>query len=84
MKKVFMPESQGYVFHCLHNERGIALIGAKNIRTGGEHQWIHVLLTDESRFSLTSNSKCVYIWKESGMQNLSSNIIEHDHFGSTV
>jgi len=29
-----MPESQRYVFYCLHNTRGNALIGAKNIRTG--------------------------------------------------
>ena len=29
-----MPESQRYVFHCLHGKRGVALIGAKNIRAG--------------------------------------------------
>jgi len=34
MKQALMPESQGYVFHCLHNTRRNALIGAKNIRTG--------------------------------------------------
>ena len=34
MKKVFMPESQRYVFYCLHRKRGIALIGVKNIKTG--------------------------------------------------
>ncbi|GFX14126.1 transposable element Tcb2 transposase [Trichonephila clavipes] len=33
-KKAFMPESQGYVFYCLHRKRGIALIGVKNIKTG--------------------------------------------------
>ncbi|GFS65224.1 transposable element Tcb2 transposase [Trichonephila clavipes] len=27
-----------------------------------EHQWSHVLFTDESRFSLTGDSKRVYIW----------------------
>ncbi|GFV13213.1 transposable element Tcb2 transposase [Trichonephila clavipes] len=30
-EKAFMPESQGYVFNCLHRKRGIALIGVKNI-----------------------------------------------------
>ncbi|GFU77304.1 transposable element Tc1 transposase [Trichonephila clavipes] len=30
------------------------------------HQWSHVLFTDESRFSLTGDSKRVYIWRESG------------------
>lgn len=35
-----------------------------------------------STFSLISDSKCVYIWIESGTQNLLSNIIERDRFGS--
>ena len=34
MKQAFMPESQGYVFYCLHRKRRIALIGVKNIKTG--------------------------------------------------
>ncbi|KFM73878.1 Retrovirus-related Pol polyprotein from transposon 297, partial [Stegodyphus mimosarum] len=47
-----------------------------------EHQWSHVLFTDESRFSLTGDSKRVYIWRESGTQNDPSNIVERDRFGS--
>ncbi|GFS85961.1 transposable element Tc3 transposase [Trichonephila clavipes] len=78
-----MPESQGYVFYCLHRKRGIALIGVKNIKTGlNINVWSHVLFTDESRFSLTSDSKRVYIWRESGTRNDPSNIVERDRFGS--
>ncbi|GFU77286.1 transposable element Tcb2 transposase [Trichonephila clavipes] len=47
-----------------------------------EHQWSHVLFTDESRFSLTGDSKSVYIWRESGTRNDPSNIVERDRFGS--
>ncbi|KFM70283.1 Transposable element Tcb2 transposase, partial [Stegodyphus mimosarum] len=47
-----------------------------------EHQWSHVLFTDESRFSLTGDSKRVYIWRESGTRNDPSNIVERDRFGS--
>ncbi|GFV26165.1 transposable element Tc1 transposase [Trichonephila clavipes] len=35
-----------------------------------------------SRFSLTGDSKRVYIWRESGTRNDSSNIVERDRFGS--
>ncbi|GFV21050.1 transposable element Tcb2 transposase [Trichonephila clavipes] len=34
-EKAFMPESQGYVFYCLHRKkRDRFLIGVKNIKTG--------------------------------------------------
>ncbi|GFV42350.1 hypothetical protein TNCV_3170181 [Trichonephila clavipes] len=32
-KKAFMPESQGYVFYCLHRKKRDR-IGVKNIKTG--------------------------------------------------
>ncbi|GFV23214.1 transposable element Tc1 transposase [Trichonephila clavipes] len=35
-----------------------------------------------SRFSLTGDSKRVYIWRESGTRNDPSNIMERDRFGS--
>ncbi|GFV40815.1 transposable element Tc1 transposase [Trichonephila clavipes] len=35
-----------------------------------------------SRFSLTGDSKRVYIWRESGTRNDPSNIVERDRFGS--
>ncbi|GFV25313.1 transposable element Tc1 transposase [Trichonephila clavipes] len=75
-----MPESQGYVFLlCLHRKRGIALIGVKNIKTGLNING-YVLFTDESRFSLTGDSKRVYIWRESGTRNDPSHIVERDRF----
>ncbi|GFU72422.1 transposable element Tcb2 transposase [Trichonephila clavipes] len=77
-----MPESQGYVFYCLHRKRGIALIGVKNIKTGLNINGPMSLFTDESRFSLTGDSKRVYIWRESGTRNDPSNIVERDRFGS--
>ncbi|GFX04346.1 transposable element Tcb2 transposase [Trichonephila clavipes] len=66
-EKAFMPESQGYVFYCLHRKRGIALIGVKNIKTGLNINGPMFSFTDESRFSLTGDSKRVYIWR--GVRN---------------
>lgn len=40
------------------------------------------LANHELRFSLTSDSKDIYIWSESGTKNFPSNIIEYDRFGS--
>lgn len=48
-----------------------------------EREWAYVLFTDDSRFSLPSEFKRIYIWREPGTQNLPSNIIECDRFGST-
>lgn len=45
-----------------------------------EHVWSHVLFTNELMLSLTSGSEYVYIWRKSGTQILSSNIM--DHFGN--
>lgn len=80
MKNIFLTENHVYVFHCLHNKRGIALIGAKNVRTG--------VITNGTMFSLlmsqglTSYSKHVYIWRESGTWTFPFSIIEHDRIDS--
>lgn len=58
------------MFHCLYNKRGTPLIYATNIRTGVEQI-----------FSLRTDSKRFYIWRESGVQNFPSNIMECDRFG---
>ena len=39
-------------------------------------------LTDENRFTLSSNSECIYIWRERGTLNNPTNITENDRFGS--
>ncbi|GFW54796.1 transposable element Tcb2 transposase [Trichonephila clavipes] len=40
-----------------------------------------VLFTDESRFSLSSDSHRILIWRERGIHNHPSNIIERDRYG---
>ncbi|GFU16790.1 transposable element Tc3 transposase [Trichonephila clavipes] len=45
------------------------------------NEWRRVLLTDESRFSLSSDSHSILIWRERGSRNHPSNIIERDRYG---
>lgn len=44
-------------------------------------QWGNVLFTDESRFSLDTDSRRVFIWREPGTRYRHSNIRERDRFG---
>ncbi|GFX15194.1 transposable element Tcb1 transposase [Trichonephila clavipes] len=44
-------------------------------------EWGRVLFTDESRFSLSSDSHRILIWRERGSHNHPSNIIERDRYG---
>ncbi|GFX73673.1 HTH_Tnp_Tc3_2 domain-containing protein [Trichonephila clavipes] len=46
-----------------------------------DHEWGRVLFTDESRFSLSSDSHCIIIWRERGSRNHPSNINEKDRYG---
>ncbi|GFX77843.1 transposable element Tcb2 transposase [Trichonephila clavipes] len=43
-----------------------------------DNEWRRVLFTDESRFSLSSDSHRILIWRERGSRNHPSNIIERD------
>ncbi|GFU52878.1 transposable element Tcb1 transposase [Trichonephila clavipes] len=45
------------------------------------NEWGRVLFTDESRFSLSSHSHRILIWRERGSRNHPSNIIERDRYG---
>ncbi|GFV14527.1 transposable element Tcb2 transposase [Trichonephila clavipes] len=47
----------------------------------GDNEWGRVLITDESRFSLSSDSHRILIWRERGSRNHLSNIIERDRYG---
>ncbi|GFT05659.1 transposable element Tc1 transposase [Trichonephila clavipes] len=47
-------------------------------RNWRDNEWGRVLLTDESRFSLSSDSHRILIWRERGSRNHPSNIIERD------
>ncbi|GFX06847.1 transposable element Tcb2 transposase [Trichonephila clavipes] len=44
-------------------------------------EWGRVIITDESRFSLSSDSHRILIWRERGRRNYPSNIIERDRYG---
>ncbi|GFX56984.1 transposable element Tcb2 transposase [Trichonephila clavipes] len=46
-----------------------------------DNEWGRVLFTDESRFSLSSVSHRILIWRERGSRNHPSNIIERDRYG---
>ncbi|GFV63352.1 transposable element Tc1 transposase [Trichonephila clavipes] len=50
----------------------------RNLR---DNEWGRVLFTDESRFSLSSDSHRILIWRERGSRNHPSNIIERDRGG---
>ncbi|GFX28196.1 transposable element Tcb2 transposase [Trichonephila clavipes] len=46
-----------------------------------DNEWGRVLFTDESIFSLSSDSHRILIWRERGSRNHPSNIIERDRYG---
>ncbi|GFU11338.1 transposable element Tcb1 transposase [Trichonephila clavipes] len=46
-----------------------------------DNEWGRVLFTDESRFSLSSDSHRILIWRERVSRNYPSNIIERDRYG---
>ncbi|GFY35396.1 transposable element Tcb2 transposase [Trichonephila clavipes] len=50
-------------------------------RNWRDNEWGRVLFTNESRFSLTSDSHRILIWRERGRRNHPSNIIERDRYG---
>ncbi|GFV21353.1 transposable element Tcb2 transposase [Trichonephila clavipes] len=50
-------------------------------RNWRDNEWGRVFLTDESRFSLSSDSHRILIWRERGSRNHPSNIIERDRYG---
>ncbi|GFX84705.1 transposable element Tc1 transposase [Trichonephila clavipes] len=50
-------------------------------RNWRDNEWGRVLFTDESRFSLSSDSHRILIWRERGSRNHPSKIIEWDRYG---
>ncbi|GFS77732.1 transposable element Tcb2 transposase [Trichonephila clavipes] len=53
----------------------------REYRNWRDNEWGRVLFTDESRFSLSSDSHGILIWRERGSRNHPSNIIERDRYG---
>ncbi|GFV13209.1 transposable element Tcb2 transposase [Trichonephila clavipes] len=49
-------------------------------RNWTDNEWGRVLFTDESRFSLSSDSHRILIWRERGSRNHPLNIIERDRY----
>ncbi|GFT46434.1 transposable element Tcb2 transposase [Trichonephila clavipes] len=56
-------------------------LGCREHRNWRDNEWGRVLFTDESRFSLSSDSHRIFIWRERGSRNHPSNIIERDRYG---
>ncbi|GFX12580.1 transposable element Tc1 transposase [Trichonephila clavipes] len=50
-------------------------------RNWRDNEWGRVLFTDQSRFSFSSDSQSILIWRERGSRNQASNIIERDRYG---
>ncbi|KFM65464.1 Transposable element Tc1 transposase, partial [Stegodyphus mimosarum] len=50
-------------------------------RNWRDNEWGRVLFTDESRFSLSCDSRHIHIWTERGTRNNLFNIIKRDFFG---
>ncbi|GFW06739.1 transposable element Tcb2 transposase [Trichonephila clavipes] len=50
-------------------------------RNWRDNEWGRVLFTDESRFSLSSDSHRILIWRERESRNYPSNIIKRDRYG---
>ncbi|GFX60746.1 transposable element Tcb2 transposase [Trichonephila clavipes] len=50
-------------------------------RNWRDNEWGRILFTDESRFSLSSDSHRILIWRQRGSRNHPSNIIERDRYG---
>ncbi|GFX98335.1 transposable element Tc1 transposase [Trichonephila clavipes] len=69
------PISRFTVARRLH---GGGLFARRPVR---DNEWGRVLFTDESRFSLSSDSHRILVWRERGSRNHPSNIIERDRYG---
>ncbi|GFV91663.1 transposable element Tcb1 transposase [Trichonephila clavipes] len=50
-------------------------------RNWRDNEWGLILFTDESRFSLSSDSHRILIWRKRGSRNHPSNISERDRYG---
>ncbi|GFX75618.1 transposable element Tcb2 transposase [Trichonephila clavipes] len=72
---------------CLHDtlygvyHRRRRSLWCREHRNWRDNEWGRVLFTDESRFSLSSDSHRILIWRERGSRNHHSNIIERDRYG---
>ncbi|GBM19243.1 Chorion peroxidase [Araneus ventricosus] len=61
--------------------RRVRLAWCREHRDWSMYQWATVLFTDESRFSLNTDSRRTFIRREQGTRYLPSNVREIDHYG---
>ncbi|GBL75556.1 hypothetical protein AVEN_154895-1 [Araneus ventricosus] len=61
--------------------RRVCLTWCREHRDWSMGQWATVLFTDASRFSLNTNSRHTFIWREPGTRYLPSNVHKIDHYG---
>ncbi|GBN14676.1 Transposable element Tcb2 transposase [Araneus ventricosus] len=61
--------------------RRVRLAWCREHRDWSMDQWATVLFTDESRFSLNTDSRRTFIWREPGTCYLPSNVREIDPYG---
>ncbi|GBN38897.1 hypothetical protein AVEN_153224-1 [Araneus ventricosus] len=59
----------------------VRLAWCRDHRDWSMGQWATVLFTAESRFSLNTDSRCTFIWREPGTRYLPSNVREIDYYG---
>ncbi|GBL87031.1 Transposable element Tcb2 transposase [Araneus ventricosus] len=60
--------------------RRVRLAWCREHRDWSMDQWATVFFTDESRFSLNTDSRRTFIWREPGTRYLPSNVREIDHY----
>ncbi|GBM60678.1 Transposable element Tcb2 transposase [Araneus ventricosus] len=61
--------------------RRVRLAWCREHRDWSMDQWATVFFPDESRFSLNTDSRRMFIWREPGTRYLPSNVREIDHYG---
>ncbi|GFU93372.1 transposable element Tc1 transposase [Trichonephila clavipes] len=76
---LFAQRPVRFTFNACPSEKAFFVVpGTPELR---DNEWGRVLFTDESRFSLSSDSHRILIWRERGSRNHPSNIIERDRHG---
>ncbi|GBM63793.1 Transposable element Tcb2 transposase [Araneus ventricosus] len=68
-------------FPLTSTNRRVRLAWCREHRDWRMDQWATILFTDESRFSLNTDSRRTFIWREPGTRYLPSNVREIDLYG---
>ncbi|GFU89349.1 transposable element Tcb2 transposase [Trichonephila clavipes] len=83
--QVCMQEYQLCAFPSTDDSEGTAYAGQENIFFWTQQQWASVLFTDESRFTMESDSGRLLIWREQRTRYHQSNTVErHSYRGGGI